>query len=63
MDITDRALKKFPKKLIETSKDKRTIDDFDAVSCIKHLHKVAGEVRRLQEVLRALFGVNKGKPS
>ena len=59
MDITDRALKKFPKTLIETSEDKRTIDDFDAVSCIKHLHKVAGEVRRLQEVLRDLFGIKK----
>lgn len=58
MEITDRALKKFPKELIKKSKDNRTIDDFDAVGCIKHLHKVADEVRRLQEVLRTLFGVN-----
>jgi hypothetical protein len=58
MDITDRALKKFPIELIKKSKDKRTIDNFDAVSCIKQLHKVADEVRRLQEVLRTLFGVD-----
>lgn len=58
MDITDRAVKKFPKELIKQSKDKKTIDGFDAVGCIKHLHKVADEVRRLQEVLRTLFGVN-----
>lgn len=58
MDITDRALKKFPKEMIKQSKDKRTIDDFDAVGCIKHLHKVADEVRRLQEVLRTLFDID-----
>ena len=57
MDITDRAVAKFPKTLIKESTDKKTIGGFDAVGCIKQLHKVASEVRRLQELLRVLFDV------
>jgi len=57
MDITDRAVAKFPKAMIKESTDKKTINGFDAVGCIKQLHKVASEVRRLQELLRVLFDV------